>query len=237
LTSVVSPTRPSYGSNPTTSWIVSGTLTGPANANYRVEFYASYQETFNGNWKQGSHFLGAVNVTTNGGATPSTFNLSVPSGLDHHPWMWFGPYVVATATDTSNNTSEFSNSALVSYPPPPPPTPIGALTLFGMGFGPGLSLELFSVDTQGEVFAQPWSLPGLGAPVFLSSTLTLQLWSASDGQVLTSMHDQGGQLYVADVFNVFNPYVQTALIDALMTQWNTMMTQWNSLVSQALAVV
>jgi hypothetical protein len=233
LTSVVSTTP--YGV-PWTAWTVSGTLTGPANTTYRVEFYATLNESI-GNYDEGRAFLGAQNVTTNGGATPFTFNLSVPAGFYQGYPHWGGPFVVATATDPNNNTSPFSNAVLVSYPPPSPPTPIGALTLFGMGLGPGLSLELFSVDSQGEVFAQPWSLPGVGAPVFLSSTLTLQLWGASDGQVLASMHDQGGQLYVADVFNFFNPYVQTALIDALMTQWNGMMAQWNSLVNQVLAVV
>jgi parallel beta-helix repeat protein len=94
-----------------TTLSVSGALTGPANTTYRLEFFFSPP----GNNVQGQIFLGARNVTTNGGTTAFTITLNVPAGLGTTAFT-------ATATDPNNNTSPFSNAVLATSPPPTSPS-------------------------------------------------------------------------------------------------------------------
>ncbi len=108
---------------------------------------------------------------------------------------------------------------------------MGPLTVFAFGFGPGFALDLFSVDSKGDVFAQPFSFFGAtGSPTLISShTWYLSNAEVSDGQVLaflygsTEFDSPGSETfignstpYLVDVFeNFFNPYVEQALIIAL----------------------
>jgi CSLREA domain-containing protein len=97
---------------------ISGTLNSIASATYRVEFFSSAAGDASGNG-EGQTFLGFVNVTTDvacnaGFVSPA---LAIPPGQT---------FITATATDPSNNTSEFS--AWLPGAPGPTPTPTATPT-------------------------------------------------------------------------------------------------------------
>jgi uncharacterized repeat protein (TIGR01451 family) len=76
---------------------VTGTLNSTANTTFRIEFFANDTCDPSGNG-EGAAFLGAVSVTTDAtGNAVIPFFAAVP-----------GQFVTATATDPSNNTSEFA---------------------------------------------------------------------------------------------------------------------------------
>ncbi|MGD9636043.1 MAG: beta strand repeat-containing protein, partial [Pirellulales bacterium] len=79
---------------------VTGTLNGTPKKKFTVEFFASVA-----NSGDGENYLGSALVTTDASGL-ATFSVALPlppSGAD---------YITATATDGSNNTSEFSNAIL-----------------------------------------------------------------------------------------------------------------------------
>jgi hypothetical protein len=84
---------------------VQGTLTAAPNTTYTVEFFANTVCDPSG-FGEGQTFLGSITVTTDntGSATFSVPLLGVLSGQ----------FITATATDPSNNTSEFSNCLAVT---------------------------------------------------------------------------------------------------------------------------
>src|SRR5262249_49799951 len=89
-----------------TRTVLQGTLSSRANATYRVEFFDTDELDPSGNC-DGRTFLGTTNLTI-GMSGAVNFNLSLALLLTN------GHYVTATATDSSNNTSEFSFPALVT---------------------------------------------------------------------------------------------------------------------------
>ena len=76
---------------------VAGTLNSLPNATYRIEFFGNAACDASGNG-EGATFLGATTVSTDG-----TGNATIPVFT-----AAAGQFVTATATDSSNNTSEFS---------------------------------------------------------------------------------------------------------------------------------
>jgi CSLREA domain-containing protein len=89
-----------------------GTLNSTASTAFRVEFFSNATCDASGNG-EGRTFLGFANVTTDGaGNAIINTTLGVATTV--------GEVVTATATDASNNTSEFSQC--VNITPPPPPT-------------------------------------------------------------------------------------------------------------------
>ena len=78
---------------------INGTLNSTANKTFRIEFFANDAIDPTG-YGEGQTFAGFTNVTTNASGTIS-FSHSVPQVAGK-------PYMTATATDPSNNTSEFS---------------------------------------------------------------------------------------------------------------------------------
>ena len=95
---------------------IEGTLNSTPSTTFRLEFFA------NGTCDPSAHgegetFLGFSEVTTSGNGNASfsvTFSETVP----------IDDFITATATDATNNTSEFSLCTEVSLPPPTPtPTP------------------------------------------------------------------------------------------------------------------
>ncbi|MDQ6626606.1 MAG: right-handed parallel beta-helix repeat-containing protein, partial [Verrucomicrobiota bacterium] len=85
---------------------VQGSFNSMANTKYRVEFFASASPDPSG-FGEGQTFLGAQDVTTgnDGNATiNATFSATSPTGQNS---------ITATATDPSNNTSEFSNAVQI----------------------------------------------------------------------------------------------------------------------------
>ncbi len=162
---------------------------------------------------KGAKLEGTTTVrAVNGIATFTDLRLNMP-----------GTYVLKATGDTL--APDFSNSftvspAAVNVVTPAPvssptatPTPVGTLTLFGFGLGP-TGLDLFEVDSIGDVFFQP--LMG-GGPSFLSSTLQLPLAALQDGQLLALLAGSNGPDFVVDVFNPFLPFVESAVLAALQS--------------------
>ena len=90
-----------------TSTEVHGTLNSLASTMFRIEFAANLVCDASG-YGPGQRPLGATDVATDAGGD-ATFVATVASGAT-------GPFLVATATDPSGNTSEFS--ACIPVPPP-----------------------------------------------------------------------------------------------------------------------
>lgn len=91
--------------------LVSGTLNSKANASYRLEFFAN--PSCSPGPAEGQAFMGFGNVTTDASGNAS-FALPFPKPS-------FVNFVTATATDSSNDTSEFSVCQAVAVVPNHPP--------------------------------------------------------------------------------------------------------------------
>jgi hypothetical protein len=124
-------------------------------------------------------------------------------------------------------------AGLASAPPPVAPggtttvpaaptaiTPVGALTVYAFGFGPGGVLDFFEVDSVGQVFTQGFSLFGPIGPVqFLSSSLHVATGMAmgTSNMVWAVESGDNGELFLMDIYNplvFFNPYVANAVLAA-----------------------
>ena len=102
---------------------IEGTLNSAANGTYRLEFFANTVCDPSG-FGQGQTFIGTTTVMTDGSCN-AKFSVSVPAPVP------LGHGITATATDASNNTSEFSACVLVAAPPDTPtstPSPTATLT-------------------------------------------------------------------------------------------------------------
>ena len=86
-----------------TNTTIAGTLNSTASTQFRLEFFANTSCDPAGNG-EGKTLIGSTNVTTDA-ACNASFNLVVPNATIT------GPMITATATDPSNNTSEFSACA------------------------------------------------------------------------------------------------------------------------------
>ena len=86
--------------------VVQGVLVSSANTAFRVEFFSSESCDPSG-YGEGQTYLGSVQVTTNAIGRAS-FRMTLPASFAADG------FVTATATDSANNTSEFSNCILVS---------------------------------------------------------------------------------------------------------------------------
>jgi CSLREA domain-containing protein len=90
-----------------TSTEIDGTLNGLASLSFRIELFASLVCDPSG-YGQGQRPLGSVDAMTDGGGNVAFAAMIGGPAL--------GPWITATATDPSNNTSEFS--ACFAVPPP-----------------------------------------------------------------------------------------------------------------------
>jgi hypothetical protein len=118
--------------------------------------------------------------------------------------------------DATPNSVFTSSSVKVITPTTPPPVtthnPVGTLSLFGFGLGP-TGLDLFEVDSIGEIFAVPFV--GGGSPLFINTMLQLPVAVVQDGQVLALLAGANGQNYLIDIFNPFSPFVESVVLAAL----------------------
>jgi RHS repeat-associated protein/CSLREA domain-containing protein len=96
------------------STTVSGTLNSEANGTYRIEFFANAGCDPSG-YGEGQTYLGFTSVTTNGSGDAS-FNVTLPVASAA------GSSLTATATDATNDTSEFSACVTVAQLATPTPT-------------------------------------------------------------------------------------------------------------------
>jgi|SRR5579884_464204 len=167
-----------------------------------------------------------LNVTLSGGlsaTSPLSFNLAALGAGQSQTFV-----VTATANTlgTQSVTASLTNpdsmpngvlaSASINIVTPAPTTsthsPVGGLTLFGFGLGP-TGLDLFEVDSIGEIFAMP--LFGGGSPIFLSSSLNLPFATMQNGQILALLAGANGQNDVVDIINPFVASVESAVLAAL----------------------
>jgi hypothetical protein len=101
---------------------------------FRVEFFASVAPDPSGRG-EGQVFIGATNVTTDAGGNGSgqfsgSYTLPVPARSPTSPPIF--PFITATATEGSLNTSEFSPAVRATQTPlPPGGFPQGAATVVG----------------------------------------------------------------------------------------------------------
>jgi hypothetical protein len=107
--------------------IITGLLQSTPNTTLTLEFFANPVSNPSG-FGEGEQFLGAGTVTTNDHGTAS-FSVSMTVAMS------LGQFIAATATDTANNTSEFSNCVNVvagpgAFPPLSPGAPGPDLTPF-----------------------------------------------------------------------------------------------------------
>lgn len=120
------------------STVVQGTLNSAPGASFTIEFFASSiaDQTLYG---EGQTFRGSTSVTTNAiGDVGFTVTLDAPvSG---------GQVITATATDATNNTSEFSKAVLVAGPSGPTPTPTPTATPT-----PTPAAQLLNLSTRKQV--------------------------------------------------------------------------------------
>jgi len=93
--------------------IIEGTLNSAANTAFRLDFYANSACGRDGHG-EGESFIGSTEVTTSGSGNASftaTLSGTIPAGH----------LLTATATDSNNNTSEFSQCLLGPAPDTTPP--------------------------------------------------------------------------------------------------------------------
>ncbi len=88
------------------SLVVTGTLYSKPNKTYTLQFFASDSADASG-YGEGRIYIGEKNLTLDSGGQ-ADFSFSFPAS------NYMGKYLSATATDDSNNTSEFSNSVYIS---------------------------------------------------------------------------------------------------------------------------
>jgi CSLREA domain-containing protein len=128
---------------------VQGSLNSGASTSYRIEIFAALSCDSSG-YGPGQRFLGAADRTTDGGG-----NVAFVAALSSAAT---GPWITATATDPSGNTSEFA--ACLAVPGPtvssvsPTSGPAGggtAVTVGGFNFQTGALLKIGGAPAGGSV--------------------------------------------------------------------------------------
>lgn len=100
---------------------ISGSLTSANNTTYHIEFFSNAACDDSGSG-EGQTYIGTMDVTTNGSGT-ANINFVAASNVPA------GQVITATATDPTDNTSQFSNCVNVQPPPPPCTSSPAAATL------------------------------------------------------------------------------------------------------------
>ncbi|HTU93929.1 MAG TPA: choice-of-anchor Q domain-containing protein [Gemmataceae bacterium] len=161
-------------------------------------------------------------------ASPQTFTLSaLPAGQSQTFTVTAtattlgSQMLTADLTSPDGNPNSVSGNATVNVvvtpptlplPPTTPHTPIGSLTLFAFGFGP-TGIDLFEVDSAGDIFAVPFM--GGGTPLFLNTSLHLPIAVLANGQLLALLAASNGQDDLIDIVNPFNTFIEPAVFAAL----------------------
>jgi Ca2+-binding RTX toxin-like protein len=88
-----------------TNTYIAGTLNSTPNSTFRIEFFAN-SGLDSSEYGEGQNFIGTLDVTTDADGNASfSHTLSIATSVGH--------YITTTATDSANNTSEFSAGASV----------------------------------------------------------------------------------------------------------------------------
>jgi hypothetical protein len=187
---------------------IEGALTAAASTSYDVDLFAA--PVCAGRPQaplEGETYLGSVVVVTDGNCN-GTFSTDVLGVLPP------GQPVTATATDPSGNTSEFSQSIVLSSTPRSGPAAGGmATTLGGMLFEPGSAVTVGGVLSSNVTYVSPLKL--------VAATPALAPGSVNDvtviGPTLTGTLKNG---WVADFLDVpqaqqFHDYVVTVVANGI----------------------
>ncbi len=189
------------GPNPTVKANVSGgvaeaTLQLPAGLAAGTYVYtASYTDPNNVNHTPNfASDIGGAVVVLSGTSGPATLgNSDSPSGNS------------SSSDPPSENPSPGSGAT------PPVVGPVDSLSAFALGWGP-TGIDLFEVDSQGDVFAQ--SLFG-GSLQLVDTSLQLSGAMMSKDGLLALLTGNNGQNYLLDVFDPFLPPVMSAVLAAM----------------------
>jgi hypothetical protein len=125
--------------------------------------------------------------------------------------------ITASVTSVDTSPATVSTSTAVSVVTTPPVTnhnPVGTLTLFGFGFGP-TGIDLFEIDSAGNIFAVPFSFTGAGTPLFLNSAALFSGVQFGGGKLLASLQAANGQQFMVNILSFTNPFIEMSLLKAL----------------------
>jgi hypothetical protein len=99
-----------------------------------------------------------------------------------------------------------------------PPAPVGSLSMFAWGFGPGMQIDIFEVDQTGQVFGLPVQniFGGKGATTFINSNVAISDLTLQDQGALGLLLGANNQPYLMDLFNASDPHVFDAAVNSLL---------------------
>ena len=196
------------------STIIDGTLNSTPSTTFRLEFFANDACDGSGNG-EGQTFLGFQNVTTDG-----TGNVTFTATLTTTPTS-VGQFITSTATDPTDNTSEFSQCgvAVAAFVPPNVIPDLVPNSSKSVNEGTTLSFSLSASDPDGDSVS--FSASGVPSGAFLSgATFT---WTPSFNQsgsytvIFTASDGKGGKDTDAVSISVVNVN-RAPLISAIGTQ-------------------
>lgn len=131
-----------------------GTLNSTPNSTFRVEFFSNSTVDPSG-YGEGEHYLGFTNVTTDASGNAS-FNVTLATGSTA------GKYITSTATDSANNTSEFSLAYQAPLNSPPTASAGGPYTVVRGGTVTLNASGSSDPDQSNTTLVYAWDLDGDG---------------------------------------------------------------------------
>ncbi|HTU89427.1 MAG TPA: hypothetical protein VMF69_04960 [Gemmataceae bacterium] len=172
-----------------------------------------------------------TNLTASGHVSEgtATATLTLPSGFAAGTYVYLAKYTDHNNSNGVPNYTAINGAATVdpptltvvnapsgnapsgSAPVPAPVSSVGNLSPFAWGLGP-TGIDLFEVDSQGDVFAQ--SLFGGGLQLVDTSLHLSSVLMSNDG-LLAVLAGDNGQSYLIDLFDPFLPLVEPAVLTAL----------------------
>jgi hypothetical protein len=211
--------------------VVYGSLNSIASADFRVEFFSSAAADPSGNG-EGETFLGDTTVTTDGTGNASFSAILLQT-------VSTGNVVTATATDSLNNTSEFSDTVLVTAAPvndtptvafPIPDTTVSENSPVIASYRDLNDVFIDAEDGSALAFnIESNSNPGLLTPsIDADSSLTITIAADSSGTATIVVRaTDSGALFVEDTFVVtVSVVLSVAVSDSAFTFGTNPVNTW-----------
>ena len=145
---------------------IEGTINSAANAVFQIDFFVSFGADSSG-FGEGQTFLGTTTVTTDVSGNKA-FLLTLP-------FIARGNYITATATDESNNTSEFSEAIRLRSPPIIIEQPVGT----NVSLGAAATLCVTAIGTEPLLYQ--WRRNGANVPGATNPCLSFASVELMDG--------------------------------------------------------